>query len=563
MASDNLFELEVRGAENFPATVSSEFPVDRGDYEEILIHTEEAIDFERSSLPLLVNHDPNTQIGVVERFKRIGDKLKAVIRFASDELSKQYEKDVSDLVRQSLSVGYQILDSFVEDGKRFVTKWKPLEVSIVPIPADPQAGFYRSATFSSNIKELKDMNEEKTSQTRESKLRQEISEIRNLGKHHGLSDFADSAIESGLSLEQFRSKLLDEISNDKPLQVAPVVMTKRADDGQYNVSRAILGCIDAQYRGFEHEVSQDLARDHKKRGSNSVVIPTQEVLGRRTLTAGNLSGNISSISDGSRLVPYVQRFGVYSNLGIQEFNGLSSDLKVPRETSSATASFLALDGSTDITEGTPTMDSVTFSPTSLACFSQLSHKLLLQSSVNMDSVVRNLMARTIANKIDYAVISGSGSSNEPTGMDATTGINTETYTTAIAYGDLLNAMETLASDSIPMSNLSWIINPAEISSLASTDKGTDTGNFLLEMESEQDGRIGTILGFPVFVSEHVTSGQALLVRGEHSALGFFGGLEVEVDPYFDFQKGNVGIRAIQDLDFHVLNANSICLISAA
>ena len=181
----------------------------------------------------------------------------------------------------------------------------------------------------------------------------------------------------------------------------------------------------------------------------------------------------------------------------------------------------------------------------------------------MDRVVRNLMATTIANKLDYAVINGSGSSNEPTGMVNTTGINTESYTTAIGYADVLNALETLANDSIPMSNLTWVINPAEISSLASTDKGTDTGSFLLEMQSEQDGRIGSMLGFPVYVSEHVTAGEAVLVRGQHSAIGFFGGLEVEVDPYFDFQKGNIGIRAIQDLDFHVLNANSICLISAA
>ena len=557
------YELEVRGSQNFPATVSSEFPVDRGDYEEILIHTEEAIDFERSSLPLLVNHDPNTQIGVVERFKRIGDKLKAVIRFASDELSKQYEKDVSDLVRQSLSVGYQILDSFVENGKRFVTKWKPLEVSIVPIPADPQAGFYRSALFNSNKKELENMNEEKLSKQEEKRARAEVLEIMDLANHHNMVELGADYVRTGASLSQFRNALLDKITNDKPLDIAPVVHTRKQDEGTYSISKAILGNFDPKFRGLEHEISEDLARESGKRNSNSIFIPTTELLGTRSMTAGNLGGNISSISDPSRLVSYVQRFGVYGNLGIQEFNGLSSDLKVPRETSGATASFLTLDGTSDITEGTPTMDSVTFSPTSLACFTQLSHKLLLQSAVNMDSVVRNLMARTIANKLDYAVISGSGSSNEPYGFDATTGINTESYTGSIGYSDLLNALGTLATDSIPMSRLSWLVNPAQITGLASTDKGTDTGNFLLQMQSEQDGRIGTMLGYPVFVSEHVTSGQVTLVRGEHSAIGFFGSLEVDVDPFFDFQNGNVGIRAIQDFDFNVLNANSVCLIAAA
>lgn len=553
-----IHEIDVRGAEIYPATVSSEYPVDRGDYDEILLHTPEAVDMQRNPLPLLVNHDQDTQIGVVEGLRIIGGKLKALIRFASDELAKQYEADVKDKVRQNLSVGYKILDSIVEDGKRIVKKWMPMEVSVVPIPADPQAGFYRSAVNNSWKFKGISMNDEKKTENN-SEIRQEISEIRALGRHHNQSDFADECIDAGMGIVQFRTELLEKISNDKPIPT-PYVQTRKQDE-TYNLGRAILGLVDERMKGYEHEISEDLSRNQKKRRSNSIIVPTDQVLTTRVMSASNLSGNISSISDGSRLVPFVQRLGVYPNIGIQVFNGLSSDIKIPRETSAATASFLALDGSTDITEGTPTMDSVSFSPTSLACFTQLSHKLVLQSSVNMDSVIRNLMGQTIANKLDYAVIEGSGSSNEPTGIANTTGINVETYVSSIAYADLLNALETLAADAIPMSNLVWLINPAEISSLASTDKGTDTGEYLLDLSAEQDGRIGSMLGFPVYVSEHVTSGEVLLVRGEHSAIGFFGGLEVEVDPFFDFQKGNIGIRAIQDFDFNVLNANSICKIS--
>ena len=54
------------------------------------------------------------------------------------------------------------------------------------------------------------------------------------------------------------------------------------------------------------------------------------------------------------------------------------------------------------------MDSVSFSPTSLGCFTEVSHKLL-QSSVDMDNYLRNLMSESIANKLDLAVIHGSGS----------------------------------------------------------------------------------------------------------------------------------------------------------
>ena len=209
------------------------------------------------------------------------------------------------------------------------------------------------------------------------------------------------------------------------------------------------------------------------------------------------------------------------------------------------------------------MDSVSFSPTSLGCFTEVSHKLLLQSSVDMDNYLRNLMSESIANKLDLAVIHGSGSSGQPTGMLNATGINTETYSSAIAYADLANALSTLANDSIPLSSLVWVVNPAEYGTLQVKDKGTDTGQFLLETGSNPNdiNQVGTMLGYPCYVSEHVPAGEVLLARPQHSALAFFGGLELDVNPYQDFQKGVVGIRAIQDFDFEVLNANSICKVS--
>ena len=263
-------------------------------------------------------------------------------------------------------------------------------------------------------------------------------------------------------------------------------MINKGTSEQYSISNAIRGCVDSKYKGFEHEVSQDYQRNQDLKNEHGIIIPTEAVLGQRTMTVGNLAGNVSSISDASKLIPFVQRVGVYSSMGLTEFAGFSSDVKVPRGTSAVTSSFLSLDGSADITEGTPTMDSVSFSPTSLGCFTEVSHKLLLQSSVDMDNYLRNLMSESIANKLDLAVIHGSGSSGQPTGMLNATGINTETYSSAIAYADLANALSTLANDSIPLSSLVWVVNPAEYGSLQVKDKGTDTGNYLLETESNPD-----------------------------------------------------------------------------
>jgi HK97 family phage prohead protease len=555
------FLMEVREAEFYEGTIATETPVLRQDgNEEILVMHPTNIELHTKDLPLLENHDQDKQIGIVENIRFVGKKLMAKIRFANDEYSQMLKADVDDKIRQNLSIGYRILDYFYENGKKMVNKFSIHEVSLVPIPADPNSGIGRNNELSYSVRNI---HFKKGNEMTTRKERKEVAEIVALGNQHNMSVEAQQFIENGNSLEQFRKHILDNISNDEPLPVMEAPMINKGTNEQYSISNAIRGCVDAKYRGFEHEVSQDLQRKQTLKNEHGIIIPTEAVLGQRTMTVGNLGGNVSSISDASKLIPFVQRQGVYSSIGLTEFNGFSSDVKIPRGTSVATASFLSLDGTTAITEGTPTMDSVNFSPTSLACFTEVSQKLILQSSVDMDNYLRNLMSESIANKLDLAVIHGSGSSNQPTGMLNATGINTETYSSAIAYADLANALSTLANDGIPLNAVSWVVNPAEFASLQVKDKGTDTGQFLLETGSNPNdiNQVGTMLGYPCYVSDSVPSGEVLLCRGQHSALGFFGGLELDVNPFQDFAKAVVGIRAIQDFDFQVLNANSICKVS--
>lgn len=574
--NNNNNELEIRGKQTYTAVISSEYKVGRNGFDEVIIHNANSIDTSRFPLPLLLEHDAERQIGVVENPRLEGKKLLADIRFANDELAKTYESDVIDKVRNSLSIGYESVKSYMQDGIRYITETILYETSLVSMGADPTARFRKLNSNKTNFytRSMKMEEEKKLSRNESRKLREEISEIRHIGKKHNMSDEADTFIENGNSLEQFRSYVMESKVNNIPLPTpltdglgnaiyrnAPAV--HKGYDETFSLQRAIQGCLDPSKKGFEHEVQADYQRNQELKNEHGIIIPTEAVLGQRTMTAGNLGGNISDISDSSKLIPFVQRQGVYSSMGLTEFNGMTSDVKIPRGTSVATASFLSLDGTTDITEGTPTMDSVSMSPTSLACFTEVSHKLVLQSSLDMENYLRNLMSQSIGNKLDLAVIHGSGSSNQPTGMLNATGINTETYTSAIAYSDLANALSKLASDSIPLNGLSWVVHPDQYATLQIKDKGTDTGQFLLEtVNNPADiNQVGTMLGYPCYVSDHVPTGEVLLARSQHSALGFFGGLELDVNPYQDFQKGSIGIRAIQDFDFQVLNPNSICKIS--
>ena len=79
------------------------------------------------------------------------------VRFANDRYSQIMEDDVKDKIRQNLSIGYRILDYFYENGKKYVNKFSIHEVSLVPIPADANSGFGRSATFDNDTYKIRNV----------------------------------------------------------------------------------------------------------------------------------------------------------------------------------------------------------------------------------------------------------------------------------------------------------------------------------------------------------------------------------------------------------------------
>ncbi len=130
------------------AVVATETLVSRWFGEERLICSEDAIDTTRLiGLPLLDSHNRGTAfavLGRVEAFKIDGRKLICTIRFADTDRGREAFALVKDGMLSRMSVGYHILDftdSRASDGTnlRSATRWLPIEVSLVGVPADHNA----------------------------------------------------------------------------------------------------------------------------------------------------------------------------------------------------------------------------------------------------------------------------------------------------------------------------------------------------------------------------------------------------------------------------------------
>ncbi|MEQ1621403.1 MAG: hypothetical protein ABL919_08350 [Methylococcales bacterium] len=132
-----------------PAVISSDSPVTRNGYVEILQHTQNSVDLSRFPLPLIESHDSRqVNIGIVENPQITGGKLRAVVRFGQSARAKEIFSDVQSGIVRGLSVGYEITDlNETQQGGELIvtaTRWKPYETSVVSIPADINSGFNRS-----------------------------------------------------------------------------------------------------------------------------------------------------------------------------------------------------------------------------------------------------------------------------------------------------------------------------------------------------------------------------------------------------------------------------------
>ena len=554
MEHNNTIELEIRGTESYEAVISSEYPVEREGMDEVLTHTEEAIDLSRFPLPLLVNHNLNNQIGVVENPRLENGKLIASIRFTNDELGKQYEEDVIDKVRNNLSIGYQVIKSKIEDGIKRVTDFLIYEASIVPVPADPTATFRNS-----NLENFytRNMNMENNPKMTRSE-RDELIEIRNLGKKHNQVELADSFIENGNSLEQFRSALLDAVSNDQPLPVAEAPAFIRKQSEEYSVTRAIAGMDDVSKRGFEWEVSQDMERTQPKSNPNAVIIDMT-----RTMTSGTAGANTIETAVSNSIQDFMQQESILQSLGATNFANNVGDLRIPVGSSNSGATVIATDGTTQAGEETPTLTSKVLSPSRFATVIPLSYGFIQQSTPDVESYVRRLIAQTFASTMDDQIIGGSGSGGNVEGILNTTGINAVSNSgTEVTFSNFLSAISELGNDAVNMQNLKLIINPKNIDNLVSAVKYSSTASPILDMGVE-DGYIGRFMGYPVCATSNISEDTYLMGDFSQLAVATWGGLELAKDDFYDTRRLISAIRGVMSFDAKAMHPTAFCKVTKA
>jgi len=575
---------------------SSEEPVDRSFGTEILDHSPTSVRTARleNGGPVLVDHNPTDQVGVVEKVSIDGDRRGRVqVRFGRGQRANEIFNDVVDGIRRSVSVGYRIHEMKQERVGKGATPdvfravdWEPLEVSLVSIPADVTVGVGRSGGDSAPvlIHSIREETQMENIQTQvapapapavdvrvlENDVRarelDRVRGIRKLGDTFKVADMAERAIGEGVALDQFRASVIDHLERTRPVPSSEIGMSER-EVKSFSFVRAINALANPTDRraqeaaAFEFEASR-AAAEKLGRASRGITVPV-DVLARDLLVGTSTAGGHTVQTDlmANDFITLLRNRSYMMQVATV-MSGLNGNVAIPRHTTAATAYWVAENGAP--TESQQAFDQVTLTPKTVGAFTDFSRRLTLQSSIDVEAFVRNDLATILALEIDRVALHGSGASNQPTGIAATAGIGSVaggTNGAAPSWANIIALESAVAVANADVGNLAYCTNAKARGKLKSVEKATNTGMFVYTEGSTP------LNGYQAVITNQVASNLVKGTSGSVCSAIFFGnwrdlligmwsGLDLLVDPYTGSTAGTVRVVALQDVDIAVRHPES-------
>jgi HK97 family phage major capsid protein len=581
---------------------SSEEPVERWFGMETLDHNPGSVDLSRmDGAPLLLDHDPTKQIGVLEKTWVDGSVKRGytTARFSKNPLAQEVLQDVIDGIRKNVSVGYRVNKMVLEkqdqnaDSYR-ATDWQPLEVSVVSIPADPTVGIGRSEEIETQIIDLRKKDkgaemQEKDNlkvEVNENEIRKQaieaeqkrVSEILAIGTEHDCLDLAKKSIQAGTSAGEFMGLVLETKYKARKIEdVNPNIGLTEKEARSFSIVRAIRASVDNDWSkaGFEKEASEAVAKKLNKRAegfyipNDVMTTPLQRDLGK---TVGTGSNVIATELLTSEFIDLLRNRMMVNRMGARTLSGLIGDIAIPRQTGGALAYWLAEEAS--VNESDQTFDQIAMTPKTIGAMTQITRKLLLQSSIDVEAFVRSDLATIMALAIDNTCLNGTGT-GQPKGILNYSGIGVVPIGTnggQITYNNIIALWASVANANADLGALGWLTNSRVIANMKVTPKvsGSTYPIFLLDNLPDRTGMTtleGLACGMSNQVPFNLTKGTgtnlSALIFGNWNDLiiGQWGAIDVLVDPYTAGASGSIKIRLLQDLDIQIRHPQSFAVIN--
>jgi HK97 family phage major capsid protein/HK97 family phage prohead protease len=599
------FTLEIKQVEKQDRTIefpfSSELPVERYFGNEILEHTRKAANLKRlnDGAPFLWNHSPDHVLGVVEKAYIDEGKRRgyAKVRFSEEEFADSKFRDVKNKILRNISFGYVINKAEEVEDSIVARDWEAFEVSLVSIPADNSIGISRSINNKIEANDMQNNNKKdnimeeahvsassdalptklnlKNMTTNEKEIdlvrsedavnkalksdRARFDQIRKTGKKYEMNDLADEYIRDGRSVQEFNQAVMDQWNPEKitPKPQDAEIGLSEAETRSFSFIKALNYLANPGDRAareaaaFEIEASNAAA---KKAGrvSRGITVP-YDVMRRDLQTSPATQGGnlVQTDLDSANFIDLLRNSSALDQAGATTLTGLQGNIAIPRQSGAASAYWVAEGGAP--TESQQAIQQVSMVPRTCGAFTDISRKLLIQSSIDVENMVRSDIAKVIALEIDRAALYGTGSSNEPLGLHNTSGIGTESITANNpTFAQVVNMESDVAAANALMGNLAYITGATIRGAMKVRAKDSGSGLFLW------DGN-NTVNGYNAYMSNQVEAGDIWFGNWSDCIIGYWSSLDLLVDPYTHSTSGTIRITALQDVDVAFRHAASFSL----
>ena len=586
---------------------ASDTPVERWFGREILEISEKAVDMSRmkGNAPLLLGHNPDDQIGVVEKAYIEKGKCRAVVRFSKSARAQEIFQDVQDGIRSLVSVGYKVRNMVLEEeneeaGDSYrVNSWEPYEISLVSIPADTAVGVGRAQPNVSETPSTMDpvtapaaapaptpvvasVREQAPAMSESTRM----GEIRAIGSHFNVpQERVISALAQNESLDEFRKWVLESHLKATPVNTPPVIGMNKKEKRRYSLCRAInrLGS-NQPLDGLEKEASDAAAKLYRREPHAAGFIMPHDVssdgdaemaaamlrvspslrytqYGRmmerqlQTNVFAQAGALIATDFLAGSFIEILRNRTLLTQLGVGTMSGLVGNVAIPRQNLAATAYWLA-EGDA-VTAAKQSFAQLAATPRRLAAQTAYSKQLLAQSSLDAEALVRDDHVRIIAIAKDLAGIAGTGGAqplgilNGPT-TDTTGGgnnVTTVTFGAAATWANVVKFEQQIQTANADIGTMQWLTNPTVRGKWKTAVKVANYPVFLCSDNNETNG-------YPVNITNQIATTGAngnKCVFGAWSQAMFFdwAGYDVVVDPYTQAANNQVVVTVNLFTDFGV------------
>jgi HK97 family phage major capsid protein len=363
-----------------------------------------------------------------------------------------------------------------------------------------------------------------------------------------------------------RQKLVDEAERRMNGEQLTGNGDKRFDDAcrDFSLCRAIAGAAGMNVDwSREREISAELTR-RAGRPFQGVAVPLSvfhERIEKRVVTTGTTVGTDLL---GDRFIDRLRAALRVRQLGATVLTGLVGNVDIPRLATSATTAWVAENAAIGISD--PVFDKVSLTPKHVGARTEFSRNMLLQSTPDVEELIRRDFAAILARAVDSAAIQGGGA-NEPVGILNTAGIGNVSMGVdggPLTWDAVIDLIAEVEIDNAVGSG--FLTNPKVVQSGRKASKVTGSDTMVMD---DADNLASYPISVTNLVPSNLTKGTAVgvcsaLIFGNFAdlLLGYWSELDVLVNPYEStaYSKGNVQVRGMITMDADVRHPESFAAI---